>query len=70
MAEKERAPLQLTLSERSLRVLRKIHPHYKLQLLKVHSEVTTQYSWDKQKALCLKIIAEDISSLCLHGEIE
>lgn len=44
MAEKERAPLQLTLSERSLRVLRKIHPHYKLQLLKVHSEVTTQYS--------------------------
>lgn len=44
MAEKERAPLQPTLSERSLRVLGKIHPHYKLQLLKVHSEVTTQYS--------------------------
>lgn len=49
---------------------RENHPHYKLQLLKVHSEVTTQYSWDKQKAFCLKIIAEDISSLCLHGEIE
>lgn len=32
--------------------------------------MTTQYSWDKQKAFCLKIIAEDIGSLCLHREIE
>lgn len=27
-------------------------------------------SWDKQKAPYLKIIAEDIGSLCLHKEIE
>lgn len=32
--------------------------------------MTVWDSWDKQKAPCLKIIAEDISSLCLHGEIE
>lgn len=32
--------------------------------------MTVQDSWDKQKAPCSKIIAEDIGSLCLLREIE
>lgn len=32
--------------------------------------MTIQYSWDKQKASCLKIIAKVIGSEHLHREIE